>query len=56
MEETIGESFIQIFVSSLTMVCSSAACYTLLISGDMLSGSFFNLVAKKSIPAGTCFL
>ena len=56
MEETIGESLIQIFVAILTLISSSAACFMLLISGDMLSGSFFNLLAKKTVPAGTRYL
>jgi len=52
LDETIGESLIRKIIAIINFSCGISVCIAQWLSGEVLTGTIYNVLAKDNIPAG----
>ena len=52
VEEVIGERKMRMFLTSGTLYVATTICILHYLSGDILTGTAYNLITRKTVPVG----
>jgi hypothetical protein len=52
MEETVGERMTRVIVACVSILASAGVCASLVVSGEIHTGSIFSLMTQQFVPGG----